>query len=224
MSSKPYETPTSLTEQLLNLCWSFASKCKLKIDKTEAVASFLPIEGKAIDATKADFATKAAQDASGNNIISTYALKTSLPSVMEGASKSAAGAIGLVPKPGIGGNTRYLRGDGTWQNPTADLDEASDTVKGLLSKDLHKKLINIEANAEVNQNALASVKVGETTLTASSKQDSITIEAGDGVTLSLDPETKKMTIQQTYIDSCVVSSLDEVPANLRNGGIAIIEE
>lgn len=36
---------------------------------------------------------------------------------MRGATSSAAGAAGLVPAPSSGYNTRFLRGDGTWQVP-----------------------------------------------------------------------------------------------------------
>lgn len=35
--------------------------------------------------------------------------------VMQAASASAAGHVGLVPAPAAGANTKFLRGDGTWQ-------------------------------------------------------------------------------------------------------------
>lgn len=34
---------------------------------------------------------------------------------MSGATTQSAGTAGLVPAPAIGDNTKYLRGDGTWQ-------------------------------------------------------------------------------------------------------------
>ena len=37
--------------------------------------------------------------------------------IMKGASSSAAGEIGLVPKPAAGSSNRYLRCDGTWAVP-----------------------------------------------------------------------------------------------------------
>ena len=83
------------------------------------------------------------------------------------------------------------------------------------------KLTGIAEGAEVNQNAFAKVTVGTTTLTASAKQDTLTIEAGEGVTI--EASGKKVTIKETYIDSCVVSSLDNVPSNLRNGGLVILK-
>ena len=83
------------------------------------------------------------------------------------------------------------------------------------------KLTGIAEGAEVNQNTFAKVTVGTTTLTASAKQDTLTIEAGEGVTI--EASGKKVTIKETYIDSCVVSSLDNVPSNLRNGGLVILK-
>lgn len=44
-------------------------------------------------------------------------LKITVP-LMGAASASAAGKLGLVPAPSAGSQTKYLRGDGTWQVPT----------------------------------------------------------------------------------------------------------
>ena len=38
-------------------------------------------------------------------------------SVFTGATASANGAVGAVPAPAMGAQTKYLRGDGTWQTP-----------------------------------------------------------------------------------------------------------
>lgn len=84
------------------------------------------------------------------------------------------------------------------------------------------KLEGVATGAEVNQNAFTKVKVGETTITAGAKQDTLEIEAGEGVTITA--SGKKVTIKETYIDSCVVSTLDNVPANLRNGGLIILKD
>jgi hypothetical protein len=103
---------------------------------------------------------------------------------------------------------------------TAD-DIADGTTKKLMTTAERTKLSGIAAGAEVNQNAFAKVKVGTTTLTASAKQDTLEIEAGEGVTITA--SGKKVTIKETYVDSCVVTSLDNVPANLRNGGLVILK-
>lgn len=111
---------------------------------------------------------------------------------------------------------------GALMKSSATLDDIADgsTYKRMTSAE-KTKLSGIAAGAEVNQNAFAKVTVGTTTITASAKQDTLTIEAGDGVTISA--SGKKVTIKETYIDSCVVSDLDSVPSNLRNGGLVILK-
>lgn len=83
------------------------------------------------------------------------------------------------------------------------------------------KLSGVATGAEVNQNAFSKVKVGATTLGATAKSDTLELAAGSGITLSA--SGKKVTIGETYVDSCVVTSLDDVPANLRNGGLVILK-
>ena len=100
-------------------------------------------------------------------------------------------------------------------------DIADGTTKVVMTAAERTKLTGIATGAEVNQNAFAKVKVGTTTLTATAKQDTLEIEAGEGVTITA--SGKKVTIKETYVDSCVVSSLDNVPANLRNGGLVILK-
>lgn len=84
------------------------------------------------------------------------------------------------------------------------------------------KLGDIATGAEVNQNAFSKVVVGSTTIEADSKTDTLTLAAGEGVTITPDASGGKVTFEETYIDTCVVSSLDDVPANLRNGGLIIL--
>lgn len=98
---------------------------------------------------------------------------------------------------------------------------ADGTTKVVMTAAERTKLSGIATGAEVNQNAFAKVTVGTTTITASAKQDTLTIAAGEGVTLSVSGKT--VTIKETYIDSCAVSSLDNVPSNLRNGGLIVLK-
>ena len=105
---------------------------------------------------------------------------------------------------------------------TDTLDSVTDGTTYVKMKATERtKLEGIATGAEVNQNAFVNVKVGETTITAGAKQDTLEIEAGEGVTITA--SGKKVTIKETYIDSCVVSTLDNVPANLRNGGLIILK-
>lgn len=83
------------------------------------------------------------------------------------------------------------------------------------------KLRGISAGAESNQNAFSKITVDGTAVTASSPTSSMTINTGDGIRATVSGTT--VTIDENYIDSCIVSSLDDVPANLRNGGLIILK-
>lgn len=82
-----------------------------------------------------------------------------------------------------------------------------------LTKDEYEKLSNIEDNAEVNQNAFSNVKVGTTTISADSKTDTLTLVAGDNVTITPDTNGDKITISSSDTDNKVeqrngISSVD----------------
>lgn len=51
-------------------------------------------------------------------------------STMGGASGSSPGSAGLVPQPGTGNQGKFLRGDGTWQNPTNTTYESKSAASG----------------------------------------------------------------------------------------------
>ena len=77
----------------------------------------------------------------GSDTNTTYA-------VFKGATASAAGGTGLVPAPAVGQNTRYLRGDGTWQTPpNTTYGVATTEDNGLMSATDKKKLDGIETGA-----------------------------------------------------------------------------
>ena len=79
-------------------------------------------------ATNAGSATQPVYFSGGKPTACTYTLGKSVPSDavftdhtysnMTAATASAAGKAGLVPAPGAGKNTSFLRGDGTWVVPT----------------------------------------------------------------------------------------------------------
>lgn len=83
------------------------------------------------------------------------------------------------------------------------------------------KLSGISAGAEKNQNAFNKITVDGTAVTASSPTSSMAINTGDGIRATVSGTT--VTVDENYIDSCIVSSLDDVPANLRNGGLIILK-
>ena len=55
----------------------------------------------------------------------------------------------------------------------------------------------ISTTAEVNQNAFSNVKVGDTTIAADSKTDTVELVAGDNITLTPDATNDKVTISAT---------------------------
>lgn len=137
----------------------------------------------------------------------TASLHKKLVGIEEGADKTDAANV---------------KAAGAFMTSTNTADDIADgTTKIMMIAAERTKLTGIETGAEANQNAFAKVKVGTTTITAAAKQDTLEIEAGEGVTITA--SGKKVTIKETYVDSCVVSSLDNVPANLRNGGLVILK-
>ena len=72
--------------------------------------------------------------------------------VMTGATSTESGAQGLVPTPLAGDQNKYLRGDGTWQNPTATLEGV---VNNLIGSDTGKSIRTIaqEETARIVDNA-----------------------------------------------------------------------
>ena len=69
-------------------------------------------------------------------------------SPFKGATASAAGGSGLVPAPAVGQDTRYLRGDGTWQTPpNTTYGVATSEDNGLMSAADKEKLDGIANGA-----------------------------------------------------------------------------
>lgn len=68
---------------------------------------------------------------------------------------------------------------------------------GLMSASDKSKLDGIAKGAEVNQKAFSNVTVGSTTIAADSKTDTLTIAAGDNITLTPDATNDKITIAAT---------------------------
>ena len=86
--------------------------------------------------------------------------------------------------------------------------EASTSTKGLMTTSQVTKLNGIATGAEVNQNAFANVKVGNTTIAADAKQDTLEL-VGSNVTLTPDATNDKVTIGITK--SNVTTALGYTP-------------
>lgn len=137
----------------------------------------------------------------------TAALHKKLVGIEEGADKT---------------DTENVASAGAFMKASDTLDDVTDgTTYKRMTAEERAKLSGIATGAEVNQNAFSKVKVGSTTINASSKTDALEIAAGDGITLSV--SGKKVIVSETYLDLAVVSSLDNVPKNMRNGSLIILK-
>lgn len=85
---------------------------------------------------------------------------------------------------------------------------ATTSANGLMSSGDKSKLNGIASGAEVNQNAFSNVKVGNTTIVADGKTDTLTL-AGSNVTLTSDATNDKVTIGITKAN--VTSALGYTP-------------
>ena len=110
------------------------------------------------------------------------------------------------------------------------LSEKVDKVsgKGLSTNDYttneKNKLSGIAAGAEVNQNAFANISDGTTTISADAKQDTLNVEAGSGVTLTLDATNDKLTIG--HADTSTLSGAYGPTANVTgsNGKTIVVPQ
>lgn len=76
------------------------------------------------------------------------------------------------------------------------------------------KLLGIPADAEANQNAFSKVAVGNTTIEADNKTDTLTIEAGDNITLTPDTTNDKITIGAKVDMTALDDKLDKTGGTL----------
>lgn len=76
---------------------------------------------------------------------------------------------------------------------------ATTDANGLMSSADKTKLNGIASGAEVNQNAFSNVTVGSTTISADSKTGTLTLAAGDNITLTPDDANDKITIASSYV-------------------------
>ena len=89
---------------------------------------------------------------------------------------------------------KISRKNGTGEDTLLEIAEATTASAGLMSSGDKKKLNGVASGAEVNQNAFGKVVVGETTMAAGAKVDTLTLAAGSNVTLTADATTRKLTI------------------------------
>ena len=82
----------------------------------------------------------------------------------------------------------------------------SHTEHGLMHLLDKAKLDSVAPGAEVNQNAFSNVTVGSTTISADSKTDTLTLTAGNNITLTPDAANDKITISSSYVAASASTS------------------
>jgi len=109
------------------------------------------------------------------------------------------GATSATNGPQLGNSTTtFLRNDGQWSAPVGTTYAGATTAAaGLMSADDKKKINSIATSAEVNQNAFSYIVVGSSTVAADSKTDTLTLAAGNNVTLTPATGTDTITIAAT---------------------------
>ena len=149
-------------------------------EHTHLYAGSATAGGSATHALAADAATNATNDAAGNNIRSTY---------VKGIN--AVGTTVTVTY-GDGSTTTFETQD---ENTTYE--NATTAVAGLMSTTDKAKLDGIAEGAEVNQNAISYVQVGDTQIAAGAKQSTLNVAAGANVQVAGNAETNTLTISAT---------------------------
>ena len=84
--------------------------------------------------------------------------------------------------------------------------DATTSASGFMSSTDKAKLDGIASGAEVNQNAFSSVTVGSTTISADSETDTLTLAAGNNITLTPDAANDKITISSSYVAASASAS------------------
>lgn len=126
--------------------------------------------------------------------INGHELKASIPAY---PTASSLGAVTTVNASGTAPLTLEATKSGTTVSITGSIAAATQSAAGTLSAADKKKLDELEAGAQVNQDAFSNVKVGSTTISADTKTDTLELVAGSNITLTPDAANDKITIAAT---------------------------
>ena len=113
---------------------------------------------------------------------------------------------------------------GAFMKATDTLDSVTDgTDYKRMTAAEREKLAGIEEGAQKNVAAFENVSAGGDAVNAKYLNSTLKILGGEGIATEVSVLKGCLTISERYIDSCVVSDLDSVPSNLRNGGLVILK-
>ena len=152
----------------------------------------LAISGRTITATKGDGSTFQLTTQDNNT---TYGN-------MKGATSAAAGSAGLVPAPAKGAQAQFLRGDGTWAQPSKATN--ADTATYATSAGSATKATQDSAGQQINTTYLKNLAISGKT---------ITVTKGDGSTFALTTQDNNTTYaNMKAATSATAGSAGLVPA------------
>ena len=157
-------------------------------------------------------------------------------SVMGAATSSAAGTKGLVPAPTAGANTKFLRGDGTWQTiDTGTIVSGSTTATARASVITNPLSVAISDAAQIYQNGILLTKNTHYTINSAGNiaLNGYTADEGDiftvvskstGVDVSLNATAANIGLVNSagYFDSVnnVESAIAKIGQKLNGGVVA----
>lgn len=208
---------------------------KIKIGDGKSAYSALPYALGDTDNEAVNFTEDTSTDAAAAlaKVTSGASLATQIAALKKAAELTAetvagANSFAIVTVNGtelkadsVGGTITFTAGDNVTLTPDANsttltiaahdttYEEATQEKAGLESAADKKKLNGIAEGAEVNQNAYGTVKVGDTPINAASKTATITLVAGDNVTLTPDATAASVTIatkDTTYTEATQAAS------------------
>ena len=150
-------------------------------------------------------ATKTEASATNGNIV-IDGTETTIYAHPAGSAPSVTGVPTADEAPGFGGTFKVNQVSTDATSHVSSITERTITIPsvtatgsadGLMSAADKTKLDGIAAGAEVNQNAFANVAVGETTVAAASKTDTLTFVAGSNVAITPDASEGTVTFAAT---------------------------
>ena len=173
-------------------------------------------------------------DATNDKI--TIAAKDTTYSIFGAATSSAAGTKGLVPAPTAGANTKFLRGDGTWQTiDTGTIVSGSTTATARASVITNPLSVAISDAAQIYQNGILLTKNTHYTINSAGNiaLNGYTADEGDiftvvskstGVDVSLNAAAANIGLVNSagYFDSVnnVESAIAKIGQKLNGGVVA----
>ena len=87
----------------------------------------------------------------------------------------------------------------TLENSKVDKESGKGLSTNDFTNDDKTKLAGIQAGAQINQNAFSNVNVGSKSITAANQTDQIEVAAGTNITLDVDLDHKKITINSNAV-------------------------